>query len=163
VLPALLCGNAVVIKPSEYSPRTGAFFASVLSEVLPKDVVQIVQGGRDAGKTLVASGIDALSFTGSPVGGRAVLAACAARMIPCSVALGGKDPAIVLADCDVDRTALGILNWGMHNSGQDCGSVERVYVVDSIADAFVDALTRAASRLKVPSASSSAEEERSSS
>ncbi len=150
VLPALLCGNAVVIKPSEYSPRTGAFFARVVSEVLPKDVVQVVQGGRDVGRALVEGGVDAVSFTGSPVGGRAVLQMCAAQMIPCSVELGGKDPAIVLADCDVERTALGILNWGMHNSGQDCGSVERVYVVDAVADRFVDTLAGAASRLKVP-------------
>ena len=150
VLPALLSGNAVVIKPSEYTPRTGAFFASVLSEVLPPDVVQIVQGGRDVGKELVQSGIDALSFTGSPQGGRAVLGVCAERMIPCSVELGGKDPAIVLADCNLERTVLGILNWGLHNAGQDCGSVERVYVVDEVADRFVALLTLAASRLLVP-------------
>jgi acyl-CoA reductase-like NAD-dependent aldehyde dehydrogenase len=149
VLPALLSGNAVVLKPSEYSPRTAQFFADVMSEVLPKDLVVVVQGGRDVGAALIESGIDALSFTGSPVGGRAVLAACAQRMIPCSVELGGKDPAIVLADCDVERTALGVLNWGMHNTGQDCGSVERVYVVESVADRFVDALALAASRVKV--------------
>ncbi len=149
-LPALLCGNAVVLKPSEYSPRTGALFASILAEVLPPDVVQVVQGGRDVGAALIQGGIDALSFTGSPTGGRAVLQACAERMIPCSVELGGKDPAIVLADCDLERTVLGILNWGMHNSGQDCGSVERVYVVDEIAERFVELLARAASRVKVP-------------
>lgn len=149
-LPALLSGNAVVLKPSEYAPRTGALFADIMAEVLPKDVVQVVQGGRDVGAALIESGIDALSFTGSPVSGRAVLAACAARMIPCSVELGGKDPAIVLADCALARTVVGILNWGMHNSGQDCGSVERVYVVDAIADRFVDALAHAAKQLKVP-------------
>jgi succinate-semialdehyde dehydrogenase/glutarate-semialdehyde dehydrogenase len=146
-LPALLCGNSIVIKPSEYSPRTGAWFASVLSEVLPPGVVEVVQGGRDVGAELIHSGIDALSFTGSPVGGRAVLKLCAERMIPCSVELGGKDPAIVLPDCDVERSALGILNWGIHNAGQDCGSVERVYVVGDVGDRFVEALARAAGRL----------------
>lgn len=156
-LPALLAGNAVVLKPSEYSPRTGALFAQVLCEVLPKDVVQVVQGGRDVGAELIRAGIDALSFTGSPVGGRAVLKACAEQMIPCSVELGGKDPAIVLADCDFERTVLGVLNWGIHNSGQDCGSIERVYVVDEIADRFVEALGRAASRIKVPSKPGEAE------
>ena len=150
-LPALLSGNTVVLKPSEYSPRTGALFAQVLCEVLPKDVVQVAQGARDVGAELIRAGIDALSFTGSPVGGRAVLKACAEQMIPCSVELGGKDPAIVLADCELERTVLGVLNWGIHNSGQDCGSIERVYVVESIADRFVEALGRAASRLKVPS------------
>ena len=149
-LPALLCGNTVVLKPSEYAPRTGAWYAAVLAEVLPKDVVQVVQGGRDVGKALVEADIDALSFTGSPQGGRAVLKACAERMIPCSVELGGKDPAIVLADCDLDRTALGVFNWAMQNSGQDCGAVERVYVVDAIADRFVEALARVAAAAKVP-------------
>jgi acyl-CoA reductase-like NAD-dependent aldehyde dehydrogenase len=151
-LPALLCGNSVVLKPSEYAPRTGALFAETLGAVLPKDVVTIVQGGREVGRELVVSGIDALSFTGSPAGGRAVLKACAEQMIPCSVELGGKDPAIVLADCDLERTVLGILNWGFHNTGQDCGSVERVYVVEEIADRFVELLAGAARRMKMPAA-----------
>lgn len=150
-LPALLCGNSVVLKPSEYAPRTGALFAEMLGKHLPQDVVGIVQGGRDVGKALVQAGIDGLSFTGSPAGGRAVLAACAEKLIPCSAELGGKDPAIVLEDCDLERTVLGILNWALHNSGQDCGAVERVYVVDAIADRFVDLLSGAVARLKVPS------------
>jgi acyl-CoA reductase-like NAD-dependent aldehyde dehydrogenase len=150
VLPALLCGNTVVLKPSEYSPRTGAKFAEMITTVLPKDVVTVVQGGRDVGKELVASGVDAVSFTGSPAGGRAVLGACAERLIPCSVELGGKDPAIVLPDCDLERTVLGIMNWGLHNAGQDCGSVERVYVLDEIADRFVQMLAAAAAKIPVP-------------
>lgn len=150
VLPALLCGNSVVLKPSEYAPRTGALFAEMLGSALPAGVLGIVQGGRDVGKALVQSGVDAVSFTGSPAGGRAVLTACAEKLIPCSVELGGKDPAIVLEDCDLERTVLGILNWALHNTGQDCGSVERVYVVDAIADRFVEMLGRTASRMKVP-------------
>lgn len=149
-LPALLCGNAVVIKPSEYSPRTGALFAELMGQVLPKDVVCVVQGSRDVGKALVAADIDGLSFTGSPQGGRAVMAACAERLIPCSAELGGKDAALVLPDCDLERTVLGVLNWGLHNSGQDCGAVERVYVVGDIADRFVELLRLAASRIQVP-------------
>lgn len=155
-LPALLCGNAVVLKPSEYAPRTGAWFAAVLGEVLPQHVLQVVQGGPEAGRALIESGIDALSFTGSVTGGRAVLKQCAEQMIPVSVELGGKDPAIVLPDCALERTVAGILNWGMHNSGQDCGAVERVYVLEEIADRFVEALSAAAGRLKVPA---TAEEE----
>lgn len=150
VLPALLCGNSVVLKPSEYTPRTGALFAEMITQVLPKDVVTVVQGGRDVGRELVASGVDAVSFTGSPQGGRAVLTACAEKLIPCSVELGGKDPAIVLADCDLERTVLGIMNWGLHNAGQDCGSVERVYVIDAVADRFVDMLGAAAARIAMP-------------
>lgn len=154
VLPALLCGNAVVLKPSEYSPRTGALFAELMGQVLPKDVVCVVQGGRDVGKALVAADIDALSFTGSPQGGRAVMAACAERLIPCSAELGGKDAALVLPDCDLERTVLGVLNWGMHNSGQDCGAVERVYVVGDVAEPFLKLLARAASRIQVAKSAS---------
>lgn len=149
VLPALLCGNSVVLKPSEYDPRTGARFAALLGDVLADGVVTVVQGGRDVGQALVAS-VDAVSFTGSPAGGRAVMAACAERLIPCSAELGGKDAAIVLADCALERTVLGVLNWGMHNGGQDCGAIERVYVEDAIAERFTEMLVRAAARLSVP-------------
>ncbi len=147
VFPALLAGNTVVMKPSEFAPRTGEWFKSVLAEFLPKDVIQTVHGGGPVGQALVQSGIDALVFTGSVPTGKRVLQLAAEQMIPCSVELCGKDPAIVLADCNLPRTVAGILNWGLHNSGQDCGSVERVYVVDAIADRFVPMLASAASRL----------------
>jgi acyl-CoA reductase-like NAD-dependent aldehyde dehydrogenase len=149
VFPALLCGNSVVLKPSEYAPRSGSWFARVLAEHLPPDIVQVVQGPGEAGQTLIGAGLDALVFTGSVATGRAVLELAAKQMIPCSVELGGKDPAIVLADCNLERTVAGILNWSLHNSGQDCGSIERVYVVEPIADRFVAALSAAVSRLNV--------------
>ncbi len=147
VFPALLCGNAVVMKPSEFAPRTGEWFKSVLAEFLPKDVIQTVHGDGSTGQALVRSGIDSLVFTGSVGTGKRVLQLAAEMMIPCSVELGGKDPAIVLADCNLPRTVAGIMNWGLHNTGQDCGSVERVYVVNEIADRFAERLASAASRL----------------
>jgi acyl-CoA reductase-like NAD-dependent aldehyde dehydrogenase len=149
-LPALLCGNAVVIKPSEYAPRTGAWYVEVMKEHLPENVLQVVQGGPAVGAALIDGGIDSLVFTGSVGGGKAVLKHTAEKMIPCSVELGGKDPAIVLADCDLDRTVAGVLNVGLQNGGQDCGSIERVYVVESIADEFVKKLSDAAARLSIP-------------
>ena len=151
-LPALLCGNSLVLKPSEYAPRTGAWLTKILHEFLPPHVVQVVQGGREQGQALVQGGIDALSFTGSVAGGRAVLKLCAEAMIPCSVELGGKDPAIVLKDCDLERTVAGVLNVALQNGGQDCGSIERIYVEEPIADAFVEKLSAAAQRLPLPSA-----------
>jgi acyl-CoA reductase-like NAD-dependent aldehyde dehydrogenase len=149
-LPALLTGNSIVIKPSEYAPRTGAWFAATLQKFLPAGVITVVQGGPEVGRAMIDGGIDACVFTGSVGGGRAVLKHTAERMIPCSVELGGKDPAIVLADCDMDRTVAGVLNVGLQNGGQDCGSIERVYVEESIADEFVEKLGKAAARLKVP-------------
>ena len=150
-IPALLTGNALVIKPSEYAPRTGAWFVERLQEHLPEGVVQVVQGGHEVGRALVDGGIDACSFTGSVRGGRAVMTRCAELMIPCSAELGGADPAIVLADCDLDRTIAGVLNVALQTSGQDCGAIERIYVVEAIADTFVQRLADAASRLNTPS------------
>jgi acyl-CoA reductase-like NAD-dependent aldehyde dehydrogenase len=147
ILPALLCGNTVVYKPSEYSPRSGIWFQSVLAEFLPPGVVECVIGGPDVGQALVRAGVDSVVFTGSSRSGREVLKMAAEQLIPCNVELGGKDAALVLADCDFERTVEGIVQWGFQNAGQDCGAIERVYVVDEIADRFVERLAGAASRL----------------
>lgn len=147
VFPALLAGNAVVIKPSELAPRTADWFVRRLSEFLPEGIVQCVFGGPDTGRALIKSGVDALVFTGSVSTGREVVRACAEQMIPVSVELGGKDPAIVLPDCNLDRTVAGILHWSFTNAGQSCSSIERIYVLDRIADSFVSKLADAASRL----------------
>lgn len=148
LFPALLTGNTVVVKPSEYTPRSGIWFQKVLEELIPKGVVEMVIGGRDAGEAVLDANIDAVVFTGSSASGRKVLEACARKMIPCNVELGGKDAAIVLADCDLERTIAGVVQWGFQNAGQDCGAIERVYVVDAIADKFVEGLAAAASRLR---------------
>ena len=108
-----------------------------------------VQGAGDVGALLLDANIDAVVFTGSVPSGRRVAMKAAERLIPCSVELGGKDAAIVLADCDLDRTALGVAQWGIHNAGQNCAAIERVYVEEAIADAFVEKLRRVVSRLKV--------------
>jgi acyl-CoA reductase-like NAD-dependent aldehyde dehydrogenase len=147
--PAVLSGNAVVLKPSEHTPRTGAWFAKLCGEVFPPGLVQIVQGDGAVGEALIDAGIDAVTFTGSVPTGRKVAARAGERLIPCSVELGGKDAAIVLADCDLDRTVAGVLFWAIQNAGQDCSSIERVYVEQAVADAFVKQLAAAASRLRV--------------
>ncbi|HEY2518450.1 MAG TPA: aldehyde dehydrogenase family protein [Polyangiaceae bacterium] len=148
-IPALLTGNGIVVKPSEYSPRTSAWYLERLAAELPHGLVQIVQGAGDVGSALVDAGIDACIFTGSPGTGRKVRLQCAERAIPSSIEMGGKDPAIVLADCDLSRTVAGLTHWALSNAGQACGAIEVAYVDAQIADALVDRLSRAWQKLKV--------------
>ncbi|MEO8799566.1 MAG: aldehyde dehydrogenase family protein [Polyangiaceae bacterium] len=136
LLPALLAGNAVLFKPSEVSPRSGALVQELFEGLLPAGVLQIVQGGGDAGAALSASDVDLVIFTGSVATGRKVAHACAERLSPCSLELGGKDAAIVLADANLDRAANGVVWGALTNAGQNCAAIERVYVEKSIADAF---------------------------
>ncbi len=149
VLPALLTGNGVVVKPSEYTPRTSAWFALQLAAALPKGLVEVVQGDGRTGAALIEAGIDACAFTGSPETGRKVRVACAERGIQASVEMGGKDPAIVLADCNIDRTVAGVTHWALSNAGQACAAIEIAYVDEQIADVFVTALGRAWRKLSV--------------
>lgn len=149
LFPALLAGNAVVVKPSEYTPRTGAWFVARVQEQVAAGAVQLVQGGGDVGAALIDAGIDGLAFTGSVRTGRKVAAMAGERLIPCSMELGGKDAAIVLADCDLERTVAGVTYWSLFNTGQDCSSIERVYVEEAIADAFVQRVAAVVGKLRV--------------
>jgi len=145
LVPGLLAGNAFVFKPSEHSARVGALLGEIAQKSLPPGLVEVVQGGGETGAALVDAGVDKIVFTGGVSTGRKVAVACAERLIPCALELGSKDPAIVLADADLDRAVNGIAWGAFHNAGQDCASVERVYVHRSVYDAFVEravALTR---------------------
>ncbi|MDP2275775.1 MAG: aldehyde dehydrogenase family protein [Archangium sp.] len=148
LFPALLSGNGVVLKPSEHTPRTGALLAGLCAEVMPKGLVGLVQGAGEVGQALVDTA-DAIVFTGSVPSGKRVAARAAERLIPTSLELGGKDAALVLADCDLDRTAIGVAQWAMHNCGQNCAAIERVYVEEAIADRFVATLSKVVSKLRV--------------
>jgi acyl-CoA reductase-like NAD-dependent aldehyde dehydrogenase len=148
-IPALLTGNAVVVKPSEFTPATSAWLVERLAAELPEGLAQFVQGDGRVGAALIDAGIDACAFTGSPESGRAVRIRCAERGIPSSVEMGGKDAAIVLADCDLPRTVAGITHWSLSNVGQACGAIEIAYVDQRIADAFVAAMRSAWVRLRV--------------
>jgi acyl-CoA reductase-like NAD-dependent aldehyde dehydrogenase len=152
IFPALLTGNGVVLKPSEYSPRTSAWLASCLASELPEGLLGVVHGDGKVGAQLLDSGIDACVFTGSSSTGRLVRVRCAERGIPASIEMGGKDPAIVLADCDLERTVAGITHWALSNAGQACGAIELVYVDRGVADEFVNRLRRAWSKLRVADA-----------
>jgi len=148
IIPALIAGNAVVLKPSEITPRTGAIIADLFKDVVPEGLVSVVQGGGDVGGALIDADIDFVVFTGSTTTGKKVAHACAERLLPCVVELGGKDAAIVLADADLDRAANGIVWGAMMNAGQNCGAVERVYAVKSIADQLSAKIVAAAKALR---------------
>jgi acyl-CoA reductase-like NAD-dependent aldehyde dehydrogenase len=135
-VPALLAGNAVVFKPSEVSPRAGKLVCDLFDGLIPKGLLGLVQGGGDAGAALCAAAVDIVVFTGSVAAGRKVAHACAERLVPCSLELGGKDAAIVLADANLERAAHGVVWGAMSNAGQNCAAIERVYVVKSVAEKF---------------------------
>lgn len=137
IIPALITGNAVVLKPSETTPRSGELVGTLFSTLLPPHLVQVVTGGPDVGHALIDAGVDSVVFTGGVTSGRSVAHACAERFIPCSLELGGNDPAIVLEDARIERTAQGIVWGAFNNAGQNCASIERVLVVKSVADALI--------------------------
>jgi acyl-CoA reductase-like NAD-dependent aldehyde dehydrogenase len=148
LVPALLAGNTVVFKPSEVTPRSGELVAKLFDGLVPLGVVELVQGGGEVGAALAEGDVDLVVFTGSVATGRKVAHACAERLSPCAVELGGKDAAIVLADADLDRAANGIAWGAMMNAGQNCASVERVYVDRKVADAFTQKVLAVVATLK---------------
>lgn len=151
VAPALACGNAVVVKPSEETPSTAALLAEVLREVgLPDGVYNVVHGfGREsAGEFLTTHpGIDGVTFTGSTATGSHVMRAVAGRVRPVSFELGGKNAAVVFADADLDATLEGLKRSIFSNTGQVCLCTERVYVQRSIFDDVVNGLVAQAKTL----------------
>jgi acyl-CoA reductase-like NAD-dependent aldehyde dehydrogenase len=149
LFPALMAGNAVVLKPSEHTPRCAALLADAAREVFDPDLVQVVQGAGAVGQQLVGSGIDAVVFTGSVPTGKQVARAAAEALVPTSLELGGKDPAIVLDDARLERTARGILWGAMANSGQNCAGIERVYATPGIASKLRDRLASLARELVI--------------
>ncbi len=148
LVPAVLAGNAVVWKPSEHAARCGALLDEIFRAALPADLVVTVQGGPAQGAALIDAGVDKVVFTGSVAGGRAVAERAAARLVGCSLELGSKDAAIVLHDADLDRAVNGIVWGAFHNAGQDCASIERVYVDARAYDAFVKRVVAATQALR---------------
>ncbi|WP_227998138.1 aldehyde dehydrogenase family protein [Nocardia australiensis] len=148
VIPALAAGAAVILKPSEVTPLSALELARGWAEIGAPPVFAVVTGAGATGAAVVENA-DYIQFTGSTATGRRIAAACAERMIPSSLELGGKDPAIVLADADLDRAAHGIAFGGMFNAGQVCISVERVYVEAPVYDTFVAKLTAAVKELRL--------------
>jgi acyl-CoA reductase-like NAD-dependent aldehyde dehydrogenase len=137
LIPALMTGNAVVFKPSEYAALSGQAIFDLFEGILPKDVLVLVQGAGPIGASVIEAGIDRVIFTGSVGTGKKVGVAAAERLIPASLELGGKDAAIVFEDADLDRAANGIVWSAFGNAGQNCAAVERVYVVEKVAEPFL--------------------------
>ncbi|MHC5114416.1 MAG: aldehyde dehydrogenase family protein [Planctomycetota bacterium] len=149
VIPALMAGNTVVLKPSEETPLVAQAYADVLNEFLPDGVLQVVHGADDQGKALVASEVDLIAFTGSREVGKLILAEASGGLKRVILELGGKDPMIVLHDADVDAAATFAVRNAFRNAGQVCVSTERIYVDDKIADAFEQAMIRVTGEQKV--------------
>ncbi|GAA4029161.1 aldehyde dehydrogenase family protein [Allokutzneria multivorans] len=146
---ALAAGNAVVFKPSELTPGVGEWLASTFAEVVPEHpVLTVVTGFGATGAALCRSGVDKVAFTGSTATGKRVMAACAESLTPVLVECGGKDPLIVDSDADLEAAAEAAVWGAMSNAGQTCVGVERVYVVDSVADRFTELVVRRARKLK---------------
>lgn len=150
VLPALVAGNAVVLKPSEFTPSSGELLVDLLHRAgVPQGVLAFLPGDGVTGAALVNAGVDKISFTGSVATGRKVAMECARQLIPCSLELGGSDPALVLDDADVRRAVRGIL-WGrFSNAGQTCVAPKRVFVADAVYDEFSRILADEVRQLKV--------------
>jgi succinate-semialdehyde dehydrogenase/glutarate-semialdehyde dehydrogenase len=146
---ALMAGNGVVIKPSEFTPLIAEKLRALLEEAgLPRGLLGIVHGKGDVGAELIRSGVNMVVFTGSVATGRKVNVAAAEQMIPCVLELGGKDPAIVLPDADLDSAAVKVVWGAFANSGQTCASVERVYVHESVAAPFTEKVVALAQKLR---------------
>ncbi len=154
IIPALIAGNCVVFKPSELTPLIGNRIEKLFHKSKSfGNIFNIVYGNADVGESLVKSNIDKLFFTGSTNVGKIISRNAADKLLPTSLELGGKDPIIVLADADLERTAQGIAWGALTNSGQTCVSVERVYVHDAVHDDLIKKLIEHVSKLKLYSGS----------
>lgn len=142
-IPALIAGNAVLYKPSEFSTLTGLNLAKLLHEAgIPEDVMQVIVGGREAGEALLNLPLDGYFFTGSYATGRYIAERVAGKLVPIGLELGGKDPMYVSDDVDVTSAANAGVEGAFYNAGQSCCAVERIYVHEAIYDAYLDAFIK---------------------
>ncbi len=152
VAPALACGNTVVVKPSEETPSSAALLGEVMNAAgVPAGVYNVVHGfGPDSAGALLTGhpGVDAITFTGETCTGEAIMRAAATGVRDVSFELGGKNPAMVFADADMDQAVEGTLRSVFANSGQVCLGTERVYVQRRIFDEFLDRLVAGANSLR---------------
>ena len=149
-VPALLTGNAVLYKPSEFATLSGQHIDRLLHAAgIPADVFILVLGAGDVGAALLAQDVDGVFFTGSVATGQKIAAAMGARFVRLQLELGGKDPTYVAEDADPKIAAESLADGAMYNTGQSCCSVERIYVHEQIHDAFVEHFLKTVASLKV--------------
>ena len=146
VIPAVFCGNAAVLKPSEHTPMSAAFFGDLCGEVLPPGILNVVHGlGEEVGPPLVDSpGVDLVSFTGSAATGRWIAERAGRRLAKVCLELGGKNALVVCDDADLDRAVEWSLASAFSNAGQRCAAASRLVVFDSVYDEFRDRLVEGA-------------------
>src|ERR1041385_8277606 len=153
-LTALITGNAVVLKPSEFTPYSSLELEKLLRAAgLDPDLLQVITGDGAAGAALLAENVQKIVFTGSVATGKRVAQAAAARLLPVVLELGGKDPMIVLEDADIDVASSAAVWGAFMNAGQTCLSVERCYVQEKIYPKFLEACVDKTSKLRIGSGS----------
>ena len=151
-LTALLTGNAVVLKPSEFTPYSSLELEKLLRAAgLDPDLLQVITGDGAAGAALLAANVQKVVFTGSVATGKRVAQAAAARLLPVVLELGGKDPMIVLEDADIDVASSAAVWGAFMNAGQTCLSVERCYVQEKIYSKFLEKCVEKTNKLRVGS------------
>ena len=149
-IPALLAGNAVLYKPSEYASLTGCEISTLLhASGVPQDVFAMLVGAGDVGAALLAQPVDGVFFTGSAATGKRILQSLGSHLVKVQLELGGKDPTYVCEDVDIAAAAASLADGAMYNGGQSCCSVERIYVHASIHDAFVTAFVNEVRGMRV--------------
>ena len=149
-VPALLTGNTVLYKPSEFATLTGQHIERLLhASGIPADAFILVVGAGDVGAALLRQKVDGVFFTGSVATGAKIAAEMGARMVRLQLELGGKDPTYVAEDADPKAAAESLADGAMYNTGQSCCSVERIYVHEKIHDAFVEHFLAAVASFKV--------------
>lgn len=146
---ALAAGNAVVFKPSEWTPAVGEWLVRTFAEVVPEfPVVQLITGYGATGAALTRGGVDKISFTGSTATGRKIMAQCADTLTPVLLELGGKDAVLVDEDADLDKAVDAVAFGAFSNGGQTCVGVERAYVHEKVYDDFLERLATKARALR---------------
>ncbi|AZG72377.1 aldehyde dehydrogenase family protein [Shewanella livingstonensis] len=149
LMPALMAGNSVILKPSEETPLVAELFINTLNKVLPTNVLQLAQGDKALGQALVAADINMVAFTGSMAAGKHIMANAAPGLKRLVMELGGNDPMIVMATANIDAAVRFAVASSFENAGQMCTSTERVYVDERIADEFEQKVVAMASRYQV--------------
>lgn len=150
VAPALLAGNAMVLKPSPFTPLSTLKFAELANEILPAGVLNVVTGGDNLGPWMTGhAGFDKISFTGSTATGRRVMASAAPTLKRVTLELGGNDPAIVMPDVDVEKIAEQLFWAAFSNNGQICIATKRMYIHKDVYEPLRDAIVAYAKTVKV--------------
>jgi succinate-semialdehyde dehydrogenase/glutarate-semialdehyde dehydrogenase len=153
VIMALLAGNGVILKTATSVPETGRLLAEIFHHAdLPENLFSYVElPGKEAGPAFIDGGADKLFFTGSTAVGKELMIQAAPKLLPLVLELGGADAAIICADADLDRAALGILWAGFSNAGQSCGGVQRILVHESVYQSFLEKLSTLIKNLRIGS------------